>query len=135
MTNVVSIDFRRISELYDLLHHFDLQFVKHASYQMFHLFGSPLQHYWVDENQTFGVYLVYFKLASSCNRADFIHSIQDAKPKDLDIFTEDEMLLAEDEEQFRYQASRLRDFLLSLAEEFDYEIWLIENGVQLPYTR
>lgn len=135
MKNVHSIDHNRLSELYDLLQHFDLSFVKHASYQMFHLFGSPLHNYWTDENQTFGVYLVYYKLAKKLSKMEFIHCIQDGHAPDISIFSEDEKNLVLNDHHFRHQAQRLRDFLLGLAEEFDYEIWLIERGVQVPFTK
>ena len=79
MNTVYQIDQSQLNELYDQLYHFELAFVKHASYQMFHLFGSPLHNYWQDENQAFGVYIVYYKLAKNYSRADFIHAIQDGK--------------------------------------------------------
>lgn len=135
MKKLTQIDSHNISELFDLTQHFDLSYVKHATYQMFHLFGSPLHSYWTDENQAFGVYLVYYKLARHSSRAAFINAVQKAEVPDLAIFSEDEKLLVEDPKQFRYQALRLREFLLGLAEEFDYEIWLIGKGVQVPMVK
>ncbi|SMF56366.1 hypothetical protein [Pseudobacteriovorax antillogorgiicola] len=134
MSEVYEIDHHRLSELYDLLHHHDLTFVKHATYQMFHLFGSPLHNFWTNENQAFGVYLCYFKLARKLAKAEFIAAIQKGHVPDEGIFSEDEKLLVLNEHHLRHQALRVREFLMDLAEEFDYEIWLIESGVQIPFV-
>ena len=135
MSNLQQIDHHKICELFDLLHHYDLSYVKHASYQMFHLFGSPLHNYWSDENQAFGVYLVYFKLARNLHKNEFLNSILEGKIPNEMIFSEDEKQLVLNSYHLRHQAQRLRDFLLSLTDEFDYEIWLIESGVQIPFIR
>lgn len=135
MSNVQQIDQELLSDLYDELHHYELGFVKHATYQMFHLFGSPLHNFWENENQAFGVYLVYYKLSRKYGKPIFIKSIQSGKVPQEQIFSLDEKKLVQDKSQLRHQAKRIHSFLSSLADEFDYEIWLIEVGLQVPYQK
>ncbi len=135
MSVVQQIDQQLLSDLYEELHHYELGFVKHATYQMFHLFGSPLHSFWENENQAFGVYLVYYKLSRKYSKSIFIKSIQSGKVPQERIFTEDEKKLVLNQNHLRHQAKRVHEYLSSLADEFDYEIWLIEVGLQVPFQR
>ena len=135
MNRVYQIDQDLLNDLYEELLHYELAFVKHATYQMFHLFGSPLNNFWENENQAFGVYIIYYKLARKYSKAIFVKAIQSGIVPNERIFTADEKKLILDRYHLRHQARRVHQFLSSLADEFDYEIWLIEVGLQVPFQR
>lgn len=135
MSNLIYLDQYRASELYKVLHHYDVATVKHGIYQMFHLFGSPLQIHWKDENQVFGVFLVYFRMAKRLSRNDFVQAIMNSKVPQGVFLNEEEKVFVNNIEQFQVQANLLRDFLLSLADQFDYEVWLNEVGHTVQFYK
>ncbi|NRA67945.1 MAG: hypothetical protein HRU19_25915 [Pseudobacteriovorax sp.] len=135
MSNVIEFDHSIISDLYDQLHHLDLTFVKHGIFQMYHLFGSPSPRLWANENQAFGVFVVYYKLAKNLSRMDFIRQIQAGKIEDETKFTLDEKNLIFNGDQLRFQANQLHRYLDTLADEFDYEVWLLQSGLYISFQR
>ena len=133
MVNVVSIQKQAIVELYRVLNQLDLGFVKNCIFQTYKLDNCPSPQHWRSEIEALGVYYLFYKLAKKLNRSDFVSVIDGDEIDCLRYFTQEEQGLLARPQVLAQQGEKMLELLDSVAEIFEYEVWLTEHGMQVAY--
>lgn len=132
---IITIQKKSMCELYQMLNQLDLGFVKNSIFKSYELAACPAERQWTDPIMALGVYYLFYKLAKKLKRADFLATLAG---NDIDCkryFTESERELLENTDSLKDQAVLLHRTLSDVAEVFEYEVWLVEHGLNIAYHR